>query len=313
LQEKSFMSAVLITEFMDSAAIELLRAKVEVFYEPDLHAKPKEIALRIKNMQGLIVRNRTQVTAQILQEAKQLKVVGRLGVGLDNIDLDAAKAQNIWVAPATGANALSVAEYVMQTLLSLHRPISHGQAAMLQGNWPRTEMIGQELAGKVLGLIGFGEIARLVAHKARAFNMSVAYFDPFIKETFDDAKCFDSIEGLLAYADSVSLHVPLNDLTRHLIDAARLKVMKPGAFLVNTARGGVINEPDLVASINQGHLGGAALDVFEHEPLNAEHGAMFKDVKNLILTPHSAGVTHESNERVSELTAQNVLQALGHA
>lgn len=307
------MSEVLITEFMDSAAIELLRSKVNVFYEPELHAQPNELALRVKNMHGIIVRNRTQVTAQILQAAHQLKVVGRLGVGLDNIDLDAAKSLNVVVAPATGANALSVAEYVMHALLSLHRPISDGHLAMIQGQWPRTEMIGQELAGKALGLIGFGEIARLVAHKARAFNMSIAYFDPFVKESFDDAMCFDSIEGLLAHADSVSLHVPLNDSTHHLINASKLNVMKKGSFLVNTARGGVINENDLVASINNGHLGGAALDVFEHEPLDAVHGALFKGVKNFILTPHIAGVTHESNERVSLLTAQNVLLALGHA
>lgn len=305
------MSSVLITEFMDKPAVDMLAKHLTVHYEPELFSQPELLLEKIKGMDAVIVRNRTQVTATLLEQADRLKIVGRLGVGLDNIDLDACQAMHIAVAPATGANSVSVAEYVIGALFDLWRPITSGFNAVVNGQWPRTQMIGRELSGKTLGLIGMGEIAHEVAQRAQVFGMSIAYFDPYVPPGTVSYQSMATLEELLAMADCVSLHVPLNAATRNLLDAQRFKQMKPGALLVNTARGGVVDEFALVAALKDGHLGGAAIDVFEQEPMSADYGARFAGVERLILTPHIAGVTMESNERVSHITALNVLKALG--
>ena len=269
---------------------------------------------RISAVDALIVRNRTPVTRELLNHAGHLKVIGRLGVGLDNIDLDAAKQANIQVLPATGANAVAVAEYVMSALLHLRRPMTSGFQAMVGGDWPREQFIGGEISGKTLGLIGFGQIAQIVAKRAAAFGMRIAYFDPYIDASEHDsvATAVSSLDELLALSDSVSIHVPLTEDTHRLMNSQRLALMKSGAILINTSRGGIVDERALIHHIQTGHLGGAALDVFEHEPLDELKGARFDGIDALILTPHIAGVTHESNRRVSQVTAENVLRALGY-
>jgi (S)-sulfolactate dehydrogenase len=307
------MADIVISEFMDEAAVACLKARMDVLYDPDLVDQPAALRAALAEARALIVRNRTRVTAGLLAAAPKLQCVGRLGVGLDNIDLDACRERGIVVHPATGANDDSVAEYVVMAAMALLRPAFIHRNAVIAGAWPRNAAIGRELAGKRAGLVGFGGTARAAAARLHALGMKVAAFDPVLpadhrawaeaeRMTFDD---------LLAGADLVSLHVPLTRDTRHLIDAAALARMKPSAILVNAARGGVVDEAALIAALQAGRLAGAALDVFEHEPLDAESGAVFRGVPNLILTPHIAGVTTEANIRVSALIADRILRALG--
>lgn len=308
------MGTVLVSEFMDGSALAFLENRLSVDYAPNLFDDQQTLMQRISAVDALIVRNRTPVTRELLNHAGQLKVIGRLGVGLDNIDLDAAKQANIQVLPATGANAVAVAEYVMSALLHLRRPMTSGFQAMVGGDWPREQFIGGEISGKTLGLIGFGQIAQIVAKRAAAFGMRIAYFDPYIDASEHDsvATAVSSLDELLALSDSVSIHVPLTEDTHRLMNSQRLALMKSGAILINTSRGGIVDERALIHHIQTGHLGGAALDVFEHEPLDELKGARFDGIDALILTPHIAGVTHESNRRVSQVTAENVLRALGY-
>jgi (S)-sulfolactate dehydrogenase len=303
---------ILITEFMDAAAVDRLRAVHPVTYEPGLADRQTDIPALMGGVRALIVRNRTQVRGAILDAAPDLACVGRLGVGLDNIDMAACEGRGVTVYPATGANNLSVAEYVIGTAMALLRGAYAANAAMLAGEWPREACAGRELAGKVLGLVGFGAIARDTAERARALGMEIAAFDPFVSEgdpVWRGVGRLD-LDTLLATADVVSLHVPLTSGTRHVIDAGRIATMKRGAILVNAARGGVVDEVAVARALRMGRLGGAALDVFETEPLTAEAARVFAGVPNLILTPHIAGVTVESNTRVSDLIADRVLAHL---
>jgi (S)-sulfolactate dehydrogenase len=307
------MATVLVTEFMDGSALAFLKNRVQVDYAPNICENHPEIMRRIAGVHALIVRNRTQVTADIFACANHLKAVGRLGVGLDNIDLEAAEHSNVEVVSATGANAVAVAEYVMSALLHLRRPMATGFQAMVCGDWPREQFIGGEISGKTLGLVGFGHIARIVAARANAFGMRVAYFDPLIDDATErvDAQRVSTLDELLSISDSVSVHVPLNDETYQLLNSKRLAQMKSGSLLINTSRGGIVDERALIHHIQTGHLGGAALDVFEHEPLDRLKASRFDGIDRLILTPHIAGVTFESNHRVSQVTAENILRALG--
>ncbi|PTX54564.1 (S)-sulfolactate dehydrogenase [Litoreibacter ponti] len=300
------MQKIIITEFMDEAAVDDLRADFDVTYDPALVDAPD---LDLSEADAVIVRNRTQLRGALLYGASRLKAVGRLGVGLDNIDLDACAARGIKVFPATGANDLSVAEYVLCSAMALLRGAYFGQDRMIAGDWPRQEMSGRELSGKTLGLLGYGSIARETARGARALGMQVIAMDPFATN-FDGATQVDTLDALAANADVLSLHVPLTDGTRHIINADALAKMKSDAILINAARGGVVDEAALVAALTSGSLGGAALDVFETEPMTEQSGGAFADTPNLILTPHIGGVTQEANTRVSALTAKNIRQAL---
>ena len=306
------MSEIVITEFMDRAAIDSVLAGRDVLYDPKLVDDSERLRDSLVTSRALIVRNRTQVNEALLASAPRLKVVGRLGVGLDNIDVKACEARGILVRPATGANDLSVAEYVICAALLLRRRAWYGTQRVLAGQWPRMDLIGFELAGAQLGLVGYGSIARLTALKAIALGMSVAAFDPFLP---DDHPAWQhatraSFEEVLSGSDVVSLHTPLTPATRRMIDATALRRMREGSILINAARGGIVDETALAAALARGHLGGAALDVFETEPLTAEMGSVFANLPNLILTPHIAGVTQESNVRVSLATAQAVVAVL---
>jgi len=303
---------ILITEFMDEAAVARLQNAHEVVYDPGLADRQEEIPAMMQGVTALVVRNRTQVRPALLDAAPGLRCVGRLGVGLDNIDVPACEGRGIAVYPATGANNLSVAEYVIGTAMALLRGAYAVNDRMIAGEWPRQDCAGRELSGKVLGLVGFGAIARDTAERGRALGMEIAAHDPFVPEGDPAWAAAGRLEldTLLATADVVSLHVPLTDGTRHLIDADRIGRMKPGAILVNAARGGVVEEPAVAAALKDGRLGGAALDVFEAEPLTAEAARAFEGAPNLILTPHIAGVTAESNVRVSDLIADRVLAHL---
>jgi (S)-sulfolactate dehydrogenase len=307
------MAEIVISEFMDEAAIRASFGGRDVLYDPKLVDDAPRLAAAVRDARALIVRNRTQVRGALLEAAPRLEVVGRLGVGLDNIDVAACEARGIAVYPATGANDLSVAEYVITAALMLLRRAWFATGRVAAGEWPRTELMGRELAGKRLGLVGYGAIARVTGRMARDLGMSVAAYDPLLPA--DHAAWAHAIRQplteLLKDSDVVSLHVPLTDATRNMIDARAIATMRRGAILVNAARGGVVDEAALCESLRSGHLGGAALDVFAREPVDAAAGALFAGVPNLILTPHIAGVTDESNVRVSAVTAEAVARHLG--
>ncbi len=308
------MADIVITEFMDDAVAAELAATHDVLYRKDLVDRPDDLVREAAQARALIVRNRTRVDAALLDKCPKLKVIGRLGVGLERIDLDACASRGVEVCPARGANAVSVAEYVIATMLMLLRGAYRSTHRVVAGEWPRNDLIGREAAGATMGLVGFGDIARHVAVRASALGMTLVACDPFVHEE-DPAWRELRVESvpldrLLAESDVISLHIPFTPETAGLIDAAALGRMKPGAILINTTRGGIVVEDDLIAALKSCTLGGAAMDVFGEEPMSAESGARYTDLPNLILTPHIAGVSIEGNRWISVLTVQNVLRVL---
>ena len=307
------MARIVITEIMDEPALAQLRAAHDVLYDPKLVDDGPRLLAQAAQVDALIVRNRTQVRGELLAALTRCKVVGRLGVGLDNIDMAGCEQRGMQVIPASGANALSVAEYVVATAMLLLRGSYQHSAAVAGGNWLRNALAGgRETAGKTLGLVGFGSIGQLTARLALGLGMRVVAFDALMDADHPafaevGARCA-GLDEVIAMSDVVSLHVPLVDGTRGLISAERIAAMKRGAVLINTARGGIVDEVALAAALRSGHLGGAAIDVFAVEPLPAS--PHFEACPNLVLTPHIAGVTAESNERVSTLITRKVLEAL---
>jgi (S)-sulfolactate dehydrogenase len=307
---------IVISEFMDEAAVDTLRQRFDVRFDPTLFGEPERLAAELADAHALIVRNRTQVSATLLAAGPKLRALGRLGVGLDNLDLAACAARNIAVFPATGANAQAVAEYVIATSLILLRGAYLRSADVAAGNWPREALSsGREAAGSVLAVIGFGGIGQRVARLARALGMTVVGYDP---QQPAGAPCWSdtgaramALDQALAVADVVTLHVPLCEATRNLLDSERIGRLKRGAIVINTARGGTLDEGALAVALREERLAGAALDVFADEPL--QRGSPLVDAPNLILTPHIAGLTKQANERVSALVAERVAAALMEA
>jgi (S)-sulfolactate dehydrogenase len=304
---------IIITEFMDERAVAQLQAKHDVVYDPKLVDKPAELLAAASICDAIIVRNRTQVRAELLAALKKCKVVGRLGVGLDNIDVSACEAMGLKVIPATGANALSVAEYVIASAMLLLRGAFASTLEVAAGQWPRNALSnGRETAAKTLGIIGFGSIGQTTAKIAKALGMQVMAYDPMMTS---DAPAFAqmgvqaaTLDQVITQADVVTLHVPLVDGTRGLFNAQRIARMKRGAVLINTSRGHIVDVQAVVQSLKSGHLKGAALDVFDEEPMKAQPS--LEGCPGLILTPHISGVTFEANERVSFMIAEKVLEAL---
>lgn len=308
------MKTILISEFMDEASVAALRRNFAVTYAPQLFGERAALLEAAATVEGLIVRNRTRVDGELIARASALQVVGRLGVGLDNIDLPACAARRIAVIPATGANALPVAEYVICSALMLLRGAFLSSQAVAEGAWPRESVSnGRELSGKTLGIIGFGQIGQLVARLARPFEMHILAFDPAIGPQHEAWQASGArrcdLDSLLAESDVVTIHAPLTPQTRHLLDDARIGRMKRGAVLINTARGELVDAQALADALRKGSLGAAVLDVFDSEPL--PRGSVLEGVPNLLLTPHIAGLTRESNQRVGELIARKVAEALG--
>jgi (S)-sulfolactate dehydrogenase len=304
---------VIISELMAEAAVASLAGKYDTLYDRELVDRPKDLVAALAEADALIVRNRTQVNADLIKAAPRLKVVGRLGVGVDNIDVKTCKARAIEVIIASGANALAVAEYVMCTAMILLRSAYFSTAAVAGGEWPRSALSnGHEISGRTLGIVGFGSTGRRVAGLARALGVRVIGFDAHIaagsRLWSENDVVPHTFAEVIASADIVTLHVPLTPATRNLVDASSIATMKHGAILINCARGGIVDERAVAAALTSGHLGGAAVDVFEVEPLFAS--TELAGCPNLILTPHIAGVTHESNVRVSTLIADKVASAL---
>ena len=283
-----------------------------VIYEPEIYLNTTEIIEKINNIDALIVRNKTKVTKNILSLAKNLKVIGRLGVGLDNIDTDFCKKNKISVVIAEGANANSVCEYVLMGILTLFRGTRLSTEKIINGEWDRKENTGFEIENKILGIVGIGTIGRIVAKKAGNLGMKLIGTDIEISD--DDEIWNDlniqcaSIDEVLQKSDVISLHVPLTKNTKNLFGKKEFEKMQKGSFIINTSRGGIIDEKALLDSLNKMHLGGAMLDVFENEPLNSPN--KFAKFDNVILTPHIAGLTNQSNSRVSKMITKHILDFL---
>jgi len=298
---------ILITDGLDESGQSILRASATVEDRKDISAD--DLLKAIPEYDGLIVRGRTKVTASVIAAASSLKVIGRAGVGVDNIDLVAAKKQNITVVNAPMSTSLAVAELTFGLLLALAREIPRADAGMKQGKWLKKELEGVELNGKTLGLIGFGRIGVEVGKRAFAFGMNVIAYDPLISE--DDIKQRGaepvSIQDLYAWSDFISLHLPLNVQTRDLIGPLAFSQMKAGVRIMCAARGGIIDESALLDALNSGKVAGAALDVFGQEPPGLTEIVSHPRV---IATPHVGAQTAEAQIRASEDIANEMLSAL---
>ena len=302
----------MITEFMEFEQVNEMSKIHNVIYEPEIYLNTTEIIEKINNIDALIVRNKTKVTKNMLSLAKNLKVIGRLGVGLDNIDTDFCKKNKISVVIAEGANANSVCEYVLMGILTLFRGTRLSTEKIINGEWDRKENTGFEIENKILGIVGIGTIGRIVAKKAGNLGMKLIGTDIEISD--DDEIWNDlniqcaSIDEVLQKSDVISLHVPLTKNTKNLFGKKEFEKMQKGSFIINTSRGGIIDEKALLDSLNKMHLGGAMLDVFENEPLNSPN--KFAKFDNVILTPHIAGLTNQSNSRVSKMITKHILDFL---
>jgi D-3-phosphoglycerate dehydrogenase len=271
---------------------------------------PEELRHVIPEYDALIIRSSTTVTQEIVDAAVRLRVVGRAGIGVDNIDVGAATRRGIAVMNTPGGNNVTTAEHAISMLLALARAIPQATASMKAGRWEKSKFTGSEVCGKVLGVVGMGNIGRLVAERAQGLKMKVIAFDPFITEENAQRLGVDlvTLDALLQRADFVSLHTPLLPETRHLIDAAALAKMKPGARLINCARGGIVDEAALVTALREKRLAGAALDVFEQEPPPTDHPLLGLD--SVICTPHLGAATAEAQVAVSVAIAEQIVDFL---
>jgi D-3-phosphoglycerate dehydrogenase/(S)-sulfolactate dehydrogenase len=303
------MARVLVSDDLSQEAVRILRdAGLEVDVKVGL--PPAELEAIIGAYDGLAVRSATKVTATILERADRLRVVGRAGVGVDNVDLDAATRRGVVVMNTPGGSSVTVAELALAMILSLYRHVPSATASVKAGKWEKKRFQGHEIAGKTLGVVGIGNIGSVLVDRALAMKMRVMAYDPFI--TPEAAAKLGAelveLEALWREADVVSLHVPLTEQTRHLVDATTLAKMKKGAILVNCARGGIVDEAAVAASLAAGHLGGAALDVFEQEPPAANH-PLFAQA-NVVCTPHIGASTEEAQSAVAIAVAEHLVAYL---
>jgi D-3-phosphoglycerate dehydrogenase len=306
------MPAVLVTDPIQQAGLNILtqRSDVVIDYCPD-RVSEEELIQRVANADAILV-GVTPITARIIDAGHQLRVVSRRGVGYDNIDLAALRRRKIPLTTIGPANACTVAEHTFGFILALARQVMAYDHATRAGNWAfRHSLIATDVMGKTLLLVGFGRVSRAVAVRARAFGMHVLTYDPFVPEAavrgFEVEMVKDLPDGLVA-CDFLSVHVPLCPETAGLIGRKELAVMKPTAFIISTARGGVVDEHELVKALKEGMIGGAGLDVFAQEPLPANHPLL--GLENVILSPHSAALTAECARRMDEVAAKNCLDAI---
>lgn len=297
----------LITESIHEVGLALLALRGGV--DVRLGLSEAELCGVIPAYDALIVRSQTRVTAAVIEAATRLRVIGRAGTGTDNIDLEAASRRGIAIVNAPTANSVAAAEHTLGLLLAVARSIPRADASLRAGEWRRDAFVGVELMGKTLGIVGLGRVGREVARRARAFDMDVIAYDPHVDAAVAASLgvSLAPLEGLLSRADVVSLHAPLTEATRGLIGRRELRQMRPGAFLVNTARGGLVDEDALADALDAGHLGGAALDVFTGEPRPSER--LTRHLK-VVVTPHLGGSTVEAQARASMEVARAILAVL---
>jgi len=300
---------VLICDPVSSKCIDILKsAGLEVSYQPKI--TPDDLLKQISEYDAVIVRSRTKITSSVIDAGKKLKVIGRAGVGLDNVDTTAAAKRNIVVLNTPESSTEAVAELVIGLMLNLARKISLGDRGIKEGRWLKGEMMGIELKGKTLGIVGLGRIGSRVGALAKAFGMKILVYDviqlpeQLIKSL--DAQVVD-LDTLLSQSDFVTLHVPLTPETRHMMNRERLAKMKKGSYLINASRGEVVDEKALYEALKDGWLAGAALDVFEQEPPTSE----VVKLPNVVCTPHIGAQTVEAQDAAGEMLAEKVIKALG--
>jgi D-3-phosphoglycerate dehydrogenase len=299
---------VLVSEKLSGAGLERLREHVDVDVKQGL--SPEELESIIGEYDALIVRSATKVTQTVLEKGENLKVVGRAGIGLDNVDVDAATRQGILVVNAPQSNVLSAAEHTMALLLAQARNVPQAHAALVAGSWEREKWQGVELHGKTLGIVGLGRVGTLVAQRASAFGMRLVAYDPYVapnRAAQMGVQLVDDIAELAKRSDFLTIHMPRTPETIGLIGERELAVVKPGVRIVNTARGGLIDEDALVAALKEGRVGGAAIDVFVDEPVT-DH-ALF-GLPNVVVTPHLGASTAEAQDKAGLAIAEQVLLAL---
>jgi len=281
---------------------------LKVTYEPEI--TPEQIAEKIGEFEVVVVRSRTKMTRELVEKANKCQIIARVGVGLDNIDQDAAKEKNIRVINAVEGAITAVSELVIGLMLSMAREIPRADREIRNGNWIKKELMGSELKGKYLGIVGLGNIGKRLGRLARALNMNIIGYDviPIDDEFSKEVGLMKAdLDTLLSSADYVSFHVPLLDSTRHMINAEKLKMMKNTARIINTARGGVIDEEALYNSLKDGGLAGAALDVFEVEPAT---GNKLITLPNFVATPHMGAQTKEAQLLAANIIAEKIIQVL---
>ena len=299
----------LVCDEVDASLARILESNgMTVAYEPSITAgRLLEVAGRFD---AIVVRSRTKVTADIVSRAERCRVIARVGVGLDNIDVGAAEARGIRVVNAAEAATTAVAELVLALMLSMARQVPRADAGMRGGDWLKSEIRGTELRGKYLGIVGLGNIGRRLGRLARALNMNIIGHDvvPIDAEFARDVGLMKAdLDTLLRSSDYVSLHVPLLDSTRHMIGAEKLALMKPTARLINTSRGGIVDEDALYDALESGRLAGAALDVFESEPAA---GHRLSRLDGTVLTPHVGAMTAEAQALAANVAAEKIIQVL---
>jgi len=305
----SLNQSVLICDQVNSILKEVLEKNgLKVTYETEI--TPEQIAEKIGNFEVVVVRSRTKMIRELIAKADKCKIIARVGIGLDNIDQEAAKEKNIRVINAVEGAITAVAELVIGLMISMAREISRADREIRNGNWIKKELMGSELKGKYLGIVGLGNIGKRLGRLARALNMNIIGYDvvPIDDEFSKEVGLMKAdLDTLLSSADYVSFHVPLLDSTRHMINAEKLKMMKNTARIINTSRGGVIDEEALYNSLKDGSLAGAALDVFEVEPATENK---LITLPNFIATPHIGAQTKEAQLLAANIIAEKIIQIL---
>jgi (S)-sulfolactate dehydrogenase len=306
------MKIVIPEKILPESLDQLRAANHEIIYDPQLVDDQKRLLAVTHDADAIIVRRLTQVKGKLLDSMINCKAVGRLGVGLDNIDVSTCHARGIEVIPAIGANARSVAEYVIATSMILMRTAYLSTHEVVDGQWPKERIDqGKEILGSVLGIVGFGSIGQITAELALKIGFRVVadtYRNSSIDQPIIDGVTYASLEELITISDVVSLHLPYTAESKNLFNKSTIAKMKLGAILINTARGGIVDDDALIDAILRGHLSGAAIDVFENEPL--ANSPKYNNIPNLILTPHIAGITQQSEKRVNKVVVERVLEVL---
>jgi len=305
----SLNQSVLICDQVNTILKEILEKNgLKVTYEPEI--TPEQIAEKIGTFEVIVVRSRTKMTRELVEKANKCQIIARVGVGLDNIDQDAAKEKNIRVINAVEGAITAVAELVIGLMLSMAREIPRADREIRNGNWIKKELMGSELKGKYLGIVGLGNIGKRLGRLARALNMNIIGYDviPIDDEFSKEVGLMKAdLDTLLSSSDYVSLHVPLLESTHHMINNEKLKLMKKTACIINTARGGVIDEDALYNSLKEGNLANAALDVFEAEPAT---GNKLTTLPNFIATPHIGAQTKEAQSLAANIIAEKIIQII---
>lgn len=305
----SMNQSVLICDQVAPILNEILQKNgLQITYEPEI--TPDQIKEKIENFEIVIVRSRTKITKEMIDRAIKCKIIARVGVGLDNIDVESAKVKNIKVINAAEGAMNAVAELVLGLMLSLAREIPRADREIRNGNWLKKDLMGTELSGKYLGIVGLGNIGKRLARLARGLNMNIIGFDVMpIPDDFarDVGLIKADVDTLISSADFISFHVPLTEETRHLVNSQRLSKMKKNVYLINTSRGEIIDEDALYEALKEKRISGAALDVFEKEPAT---GNKLATLPNVVCTPHVGAQTKEAQSLAANIIAEKIIMIL---